>query len=261
LDINLKNIVMIKNYLPKITFLTIALFAIGIQKVNGQVGIGTTSPDVSALLDVTSSNKGISFPNINLLSETDATTIATPKVGLMVYNTNTTLPCGRGLYFNNGTSVAPIWACFSKTIKQYHAYDTGGRAAVTSTTLTLQPGCTINLVIPTGQIADIKIDAVLGGTNTTTTAGLYSNVDVVVFVDGAFLPQGGFNRTTMLNSSAGANGFNSSTISTVWNNVGAGLHTVQLFSARSAGTTSVNIGGNCTTATNCGEINAIVVYK
>jgi hypothetical protein len=254
---------MIKNYLPKITFLIIALFAIGIQKVNGQVGIGTTAPDISTLLDVSSTNKGVSFPNINLLSETDAATIATPKVGLMVYNTNTTLPCGKGLYFNNGTTVAPIWACFSKTVRQYHAYDTTGRASVTSTTNTLQPGCTINFVIPTGQIADVKIDAVLGGTNTTTTAGLYSNVDIIVYVDGTFLPQGGWNRTTMLNSSTGSNGFNSCTVSTVWNNVTAGTHTIQLYSARASGTVggAVNLGGPCSTATNCGEINAIVVYK
>jgi hypothetical protein len=252
---------MNKNYFLKIMISMIVLFAIGIQETNAQVGIGTVVPDVSTLLDVSSSNKGVSFPNINLVSETDAVTITTPKIGLMIYNTNSTLPCGKGLYFNNGTTVAPVWACFSKTIKQYHAYDTSGRAAVTSATNTLQPGCTINFVIPTGQIADVKIDAVLGGTNTATTAGLYSNVDVVVYVDGAFLPRGGFSRTTFLNSSAGANGFNSCTLSTVWNNVTAGAHTIQLYSARSAGTVSVNLGGDCLTATNCGEINAIVVYK
>lgn len=227
----------------------------------GNVGIGTPAPDTSALLDVSSTNKGVSFPNINLLSETDAATIATPKVGLMVYNTNTTLPCGKGLYFNNGTVAAPVWSCFSKTTRQYHAYDTGGRAAVTSNVPTQQPGCTISVVIPTGQIADIKIDAVLGATNSTTTAGLYSNVDVIAVVDGAYLPKGGYNRITVLNSSAGPNGFNASTLSTVWSNVTAGTHTIQLFSARFTGTTSVNIGSDCVVSSNCGEINAIVTYR
>ncbi|WP_309609257.1 hypothetical protein [Flavobacterium sp.] len=229
----------------------------------GNVGIGTPAPDTSALLDVSSTNKGVSFPNINLLSETDAATIATPKVGLMVYNTNTTLPCGKGLYFNNGTAVAPVWSCFSKTTRQLHAYDTAGRVAVTSAVNTLQPGCTINFTIPSGQIADIKIDAVLGGTNTVTTAGIYNTFDTIVFVDGAFLPQGGFNRTSIVNSSAGGNAFGSSTLSTIWSGVIAGAHTIQLFSSRSGGSggSSVTLGGNCTTASNCGEINAIITYR
>ncbi len=242
--------------------LSVAFLFISINSINAQVGVGTTTPNSSTMLDVYSSNKGVSFPNVNLTSETDVATIASPMTGLMVYNTNTSMPCGAGLYFNNGTSTAPIWNCFTKTTKQYHAYNTSARAAITSSTLTLQPGCSISIVIPTGQIADIKIDGVLGGLNTSTTAGKYSVIDAFVYFDGTFLPKGGWNRTSLVNPSfTNTNSFNVCTFSTAVYNVTAGTHTIELYTSRYAGTTSVDIGGNCVTDTNCGEINAIVTYK
>jgi hypothetical protein len=251
---------MYKKYFKTATF-CFFIMAFGFFKANAQVGIGTVLPDTSSILDVTSTNKGVSFPNVNLVSETDAVTITSPKVGLMVYNTNTTLPCGKGLYFNNGTVAAPIWSCFSKTTKQYHAYNTSGRLAVTTNTATLQPGCTINIVIPTGQTADIKIDGVLGGRNAATTASAYSTFDAIIYYDGAFLPQGGFNRTTIVNPNPGTNGFNVCTMSTTVLNATAGSHTIQLFSKRLAGTVAVDLGGDCALDTNCGEIHAVVTYK
>lgn len=255
----------VTNYLGTSDATDLSIATNGVEKIRvaatGQIGIGTPSPDTSAIIDATASNKGVSFPNINLASETDAATITTPKAGLMVYNTNTAMPCGTGLYFNNGTSVAPLWSCFTKTIKQYHAYNNAARAAVTSTTPTLQPGCTINFTIPTGQTADIKIDGVLGGLNTSTVAGRVALFDAIVVVDGAALPQGGWNRVTLVNSSAGGNSLGVCTFSTAWVGVTAGAHTVQLFSSRVSGTTSIDIGGNCVIDTNCGEIHATVSYR
>lgn len=253
------------NYIGTSDATDLSIATNGIEKIRvastGQVGIGTPAPDTSALIDATASNRGISFPNINLTSETDAATITNPKAGLMVYNTNAAMPCGAGLYFNNGTSAAPLWSCFTKTIKQYHAYNTASRAGVTSSTPALQPGCTINFTIPTGQIADIKIDGVLGGLNTSTVAGRVSLFDAIVIVDGAALPQGGWNRVTLVNSSAGGNSLGVCTFSTAWVGVTAGAHTIQLFSSRVSGTTSLDIGGNCVTDTNCGEIHATISYR
>lgn len=220
------------------------------------------TPNTSAMLDVAATNKGVSFPNINLTSETDAVTIPSPMPGLMVYNTNAAMPCGTALYFNNGTAAAPIWTCFNKTVRHFHAYDNAGRTNVNSGVLTLQPGCTINFTIPTGETADIKIDALLGGTNVSTTAGQYSLVDVVVYLDGTFLAQGGWDRTSCINpSGTNTNGFFTATITTWASGVTAGAHTLQLMAARSAGTSNVNLGGNCSTTTNCGEIHAAIFYK
>lgn len=65
--------------------------------------------DVSAVLDLTSSNKGLLIPRISLTSLTDATTISNPATSLLVYNTNAALTGGTGYYFNNGTTGSPAW--------------------------------------------------------------------------------------------------------------------------------------------------------
>jgi len=67
------------------TILSIALS----QLVFSQVGIGTTTPDASSLLDLTSTNKGFLPPRVALTSGTDAVTIPNPAKGIVAYNTNT----------------------------------------------------------------------------------------------------------------------------------------------------------------------------
>lgn len=51
------------------------------------VGIGTATPNASALLDLQSTNKGVLFPQVSLDSLKDVTSIASPANGLVVYNT------------------------------------------------------------------------------------------------------------------------------------------------------------------------------
>lgn len=235
----------------------IALFFIQALKAQN-VGINPTgaAPNASAILDVSATNKGVSFPNVSLVSETDAATIASPMTGLMVYNTNAAMPCGTGLYFNDGTAGAPAWTCFSKTVRNLHAFDNAGRAGVNTTAQTLQPGCSISIVIPAGQTADIKIDAFLGAL--ASLSGTNAGFDAILFFDGTFLPRGGWSRL-LLN----ANTFGVATLSSVVTNVAAGTHTLELRSARSSniGACTLSIGGDCSLTTNCGEIHAQVFYK
>jgi hypothetical protein len=73
-----------------------------------QTGIGTTTPNASAKLDVYSTNKGFLPPRIALTGTTDASTISSPVAGLLIYNTasagtapNNVVP---GYYFWNGSS-------------------------------------------------------------------------------------------------------------------------------------------------------------
>ncbi|MEM7085900.1 MAG: tail fiber domain-containing protein [Bacteroidota bacterium] len=65
--------------------------------IYGQVGIGTTTPDPSSILDITSSNTGVLLPRM-LQSERDA--IPTPAVGLLIYQTDGS----PGFYAYNGSS-------------------------------------------------------------------------------------------------------------------------------------------------------------
>ena len=63
-----------------------------------QVGIGTTSPDNSSILELSSTNSGFLLPRINLLSVTDVTTIPSPAEGLMIYNLSSNCNLIPGLY-------------------------------------------------------------------------------------------------------------------------------------------------------------------
>jgi hypothetical protein len=53
-------------------------------KQDGSIGVGTTSPNASALLDVSSTTKGILFPR---MTTTQKNAITTPAAGLVVYDT------------------------------------------------------------------------------------------------------------------------------------------------------------------------------
>jgi uncharacterized protein (TIGR02145 family) len=72
-------------------------------KLNNQNDAG------SAMLDVSSPSKGILIPNVALTGSTDATTITSPAVSLLVYNTATVSDILPGYFYNSGTIVSPFW--------------------------------------------------------------------------------------------------------------------------------------------------------
>jgi hypothetical protein len=72
-----------------------------------QTGIGTTIPHVSAKLEVNASNKGFLPPRVTLSSVTDASTIPSPAVGLMVYHVGSA-GLQAGYYYWNGANWATI---------------------------------------------------------------------------------------------------------------------------------------------------------
>lgn len=75
-----------------------------IIKDSGGVGIGTPSPDNSAILDINSTNKGIKLPYVALQSITDLTTIPNPANGLMVYVPNGSAGMNSGVYIFNAAT-------------------------------------------------------------------------------------------------------------------------------------------------------------
>ena len=86
---------------------------------NAQTGIGTTTPNASAKLEVASSTMGFLPPRIALTGTNDNTTIKnasgtsiTPATGLLIYNTATTTTdpykVVPGYYYYNGTSWVAI---------------------------------------------------------------------------------------------------------------------------------------------------------
>jgi hypothetical protein len=69
--------------------------------VFSQVGINTTNPDPSAILDIVSTNKGMLPPRVKLTTNTVQIGSTANAVGLFVYNSGSALPAG--YYFWNGT--------------------------------------------------------------------------------------------------------------------------------------------------------------
>ena len=67
-----------------------------------QTGIGTTTPDVSAKLDISSTTKGLLVPR---MTATERGAIATPAKGLLMYQTDGEA----GFYVNTGTSSSIVW--------------------------------------------------------------------------------------------------------------------------------------------------------
>jgi hypothetical protein len=81
-------------------FTTIFLLLIS-SNIQSQIGLGTTSPDASALLDLSSTTKGLLPPRMTQI-ERDG--ILLPANGLMVYNTTTNT-----VNINSGTPVLKVW--------------------------------------------------------------------------------------------------------------------------------------------------------
>ena len=72
-------------------------------KDNGNLGIGTDSPNISALLDLTATDKGILISRVALTSTTDIVTIPNPLTSMLVYNNGSAALTYKGFVFWNGT--------------------------------------------------------------------------------------------------------------------------------------------------------------
>ena len=89
----------LKTYIASLLLLVIA-------SSYAQVGIGTTSPNVASMLDITSTNSGLLIPRVALISTSDVATIASPVTSLLVYNSGFS---PNGYYYWNGS----VWVLLS----------------------------------------------------------------------------------------------------------------------------------------------------
>lgn len=99
---------MIVVYSTKKAFASAFFLVLFFAPMIAQVGIGTTSPSAGSMLDITSADKGVLLPRVDIV---DLTTVAPivggATVGLLVYNTNTST--GVGYYYWDGSD----WAALS----------------------------------------------------------------------------------------------------------------------------------------------------
>ena len=94
--------------MKKIVFIAIQCFCTlsGFAQQGVSINNSGTPADPSAMLDVSSSSKGLLIPRVSLTSINDITTIPNPASSLLVYNTNAAMVGGAvGFWFFNGS----IW--------------------------------------------------------------------------------------------------------------------------------------------------------
>ncbi|MFT5751297.1 MAG: hypothetical protein ACI86L_000798 [Dokdonia sp.] len=85
-----------------LTCLLTAVILLISSSLYAQVGIGTVTPDASAILDVFSDSKGLLIPRLTTFERDN---ITLPAVGLMIYNSTT-----NDGQLNIGTPAVPNWA-------------------------------------------------------------------------------------------------------------------------------------------------------
>lgn len=71
---------------------------------NAQTGIGTTSPNAAAKLEIASTDKGLLIPRMTK-TQRESITLTTAANGLLVYQTDDVV----GFYVNNSTTTTPSW--------------------------------------------------------------------------------------------------------------------------------------------------------
>lgn len=97
--------------MKRVVLISLVLFLFSKYNLAQNVGINATgaTPDVSAMLDIVSSNKGLLIPRIALTGVNDAASIASPQTSLLVFNTGLGGLTPSGYYYNSGTTGAPVW--------------------------------------------------------------------------------------------------------------------------------------------------------
>lgn len=140
------------------------------SQIFAQTGIGTTTPNASAKLDVYATNKGFLPPRVTLTSVTDATTIASPAEGLLVYNLGS-VGLQAGYYYWNGANWATIATASSAgngvmasdLIKLYGEAHSSATGKISSTT-----GFVFTVPVSGRYLFDFTSSATAlgGGTNT-----------------------------------------------------------------------------------------------
>jgi len=109
---------MDKFRLPEITLIMNKIFTLLIAFLSyysyGQVGINTTTPEVSAALDITSTSSGLLIPK---MTQAQKNAITSPATGLLIYQTNATA----GFYYYDGSA----WVTFGSGSGWVLTGDTG----------------------------------------------------------------------------------------------------------------------------------------
>lgn len=134
----------------KLILLFVLLFSV---YGNAQIGIGTTTPNSNALLDIdaTTVKGGVLMPRIALTSTTSAFPLVNHVAGMTLYNTATTTGANRvspGYYYNNGVQWLRL---ITEADVDTKAWSTEGNAGTSSATNFIGTTDDIGLTVKTNN--------------------------------------------------------------------------------------------------------------
>jgi hypothetical protein len=149
----------------KLQILFTALFFLNFNFSSAQVGIGTSSPNPSAMLEIHSANKGVLFPSVALDSQTDNITITSPSDGLIVWNNGQAGLVETGFFYWNNAK----WNMLSVEGNQINPVIPGGNGGNgwndSATNSGTNAGAHTNLALGTNTYDDLifKVNSVKMG--------------------------------------------------------------------------------------------------
>lgn len=132
----------------------ICAVVLSFSSLYGQVGVGTTQPDTSSVLDVYSTSKGVLLPRMNT---TKINAISLPAEGLLVFNTDS-----QHYQINQGSESNPNWLVLKQTDYQnvpavFTACDLSYFSGVYSSNTTFTSSNTFTVKITNNGFVDVDI--------------------------------------------------------------------------------------------------------
>jgi len=210
----------------------------GLSQSGVAINSSGATANVSAMLDVSSTTAGMLVPR---MTSAQKNSISSPAVGLLVFQTD----APAGFYYYTGS----LWTQLATATIGQNAttvYGTGvlSRTAA-QTSFAVIPGLTTSITIPVNGTYYVYIASDGGFQTQSGLADGFSACDIVLFIDGLAVSNGGRKRITVLNNAGliGNSGFWSMTLS-VQLSVGTHTITVQGASSGLPGQAGTTIGGN-----------------
>jgi hypothetical protein len=166
----------------KKTVVFLFALAISVSSVMSQnnMGVGTNTPDASAILDLTATDMGLLIPRVTLLAVGNGTNpVSSPATGLLVYNSAGAL--ATGFYYWDGSQWVQVGATGASCVTLDEAYDCGGSGA--GNTITADNGA-LEVTLPSGGTSNSAIDAIsnkalswsIGAENTSTGVAVLGEI-------------------------------------------------------------------------------------
>jgi microcystin-dependent protein len=150
--------------MKKLTLLIFTAYTFN-ATAQSNIGMNTTSPDASALLDITANNRGLLIPRLALTASNVAAPVTTPALSLLIFNTATAGIAPNdvkpGYYYWNGTK----WV----GIGTGNAWELLGNSGTTAGTNFIGTTDAQDLVVKTNNVENMRIS------NTSWNVGIGTN--------------------------------------------------------------------------------------